>query len=815
MCELSSLILYSTIDKKMTQPNKITLGIFMLAGAMTAYAQQSFVIRGKVVDAAENEPLPSATIRIAGSMQGTITNAEGVFRFTSHDSSVTLVASYVGHTSDTIVIPGGNSRNVLFRLQPNAIQIAEMVVTGEDPAYQIIRYAIESKKKWMKRLTSYEGKAFNRVVLRAQDSIAAITESYSTLYWRNDDSLREIVTQQKQTGNLPKSMQAVRVGAVINFNDDEISMGGFRFTGPTAPDAFNMYDYKLRSTRRMDDFEVYEIEVLPKSRINPLFKGTIAIAERSYAVIEADLEPNEAYEQPFVRFLKIHYKQSFQLFNNTVWLPIHYRVEGKLEVQIMGMRIPPVGVERDVVIYDYRVNPELPDSIRNITKETTNSSAKNIDSTFWATHDVLPLTIEQDSAYHKLDSTQTLEKQFAPSGATMSFLNSMSTGIFSYLDLTFNRVEAWHLGISKTADSLTNTVGVRGGVAYGTADRTWKWHAGTTFSFGDTVNRSVSFGSAALSISDRRWSVALDVYNQLEEFPLVMIKDPFFNMLNALLTHSDAYDYYAARGVKAAMTYVPAASWRVTLTGLTENQQSLVKHTEYSFFDRSRIYPANPSIVDGTLNSLSLSTKYSSTLMPGMTRNAFNASASVEYSNPLLKSDYSFTQLNLHLRGKISTMNDNLLFPPSLTVVLNAGGTIGHLPPQRYFSLASDVLFVGEQGTLHNVGSREFYGDQYAVCSVEYNFRRAPFALSGIKALYESKLDFIVIGAVARSWMSEQAMKTPQFPVRDTHGWYYEAGIGISNILDFFRIDLTYRFTQPSEVNLTLLFSEFISGLVR
>ena len=267
----------------------------------------------------------------------------------------------------------------------------------------------------------------------------------------------------------------------------------------------------------------------------------------------------------------------------------------------MGMRFPPIGIERNIVIYDYSVNPELPDSIRNITKTAIDSSAKKIDSTFWATHDVLPLTVEQNCAYHKLDSTQTLEKQFAPSGAMMDLINAMSTGILSYLDLTFNRVEAWHLGISKNADSLTSDLGVRGGVAYGTADRSWKWHAGATLSFGDTVNRSVSLGAAAISMSDRRWSVALDMYNQLAVFPLVLMEDQFSNMFNALLTHSDAYDYYAARGLNVALTYVPAASWRVAMAGLTENQQSLAKHTEYSFFDRSRIYPENPSIVDGKI----------------------------------------------------------------------------------------------------------------------------------------------------------------------------------------------------------------------
>jgi hypothetical protein len=790
------------------------LGALLLLSMWTAYSQQSCVVHGKVVDAVENEPLPSATIRIAGSMQGTITNREGEFRYTLQSVPATLTISYVGHISDTVILTDRRDHNLLIRLKPSPVQVSEVVIIGEDPAYQIIRKAIENKKKWMKQLTSYEGKAFNRMVLRAKDSIAAMTESYSTLYWRSDDSLREIMTQQKKTGNLPKAMNAARVGNVLNFNDDEISLGGFRFTGPTAPEAFDVYDYKLLSTRRMDDFDVYKIEVLPKSRISPLFKGTIAIAERSYAVIEADFEPNEAYAVPFIHLNKSRYTESFRFFSNAVWLPVHFRFEASMEVRLLGIQIPPIGIERDVVIYDYLVNPILPDSIRKISRTEIDSSAGKVDSTFWATHDVLPLTAEQDSAYQKLDSTQTLEKQLAPSGATIDFANAMSGSFLSFIDLTFNRVEAWHLGFSKTIDSVTNNLGIRGGLAYGTGDQKWKWHAGATLAFGDVINQRISLGAATMSIPIRTWSAALDVYDRLEEFPLVLMKDRFFNMLNGLLDHEDAYDYYSAKGLKGDVTYLPASSWRISLTGRMEKQQSVLKQTDYSFLNRSRVFPENPSIVEGTLNSISFSSRYSSALNQGFTRNAFTASASIEYSDPILKSDYSFTQINLKFRGKISTMNYNLLYPPSLTLTLNAGAAQGHLPPQQYFSLASNVLFMGEQGTLHGVGSREYYGDRYAEGSLEYNFRRAPFVLTGIKALYESNLEFIVTGAVARSWLSDQALKTPQFPVRDTDGWYYEAGIGISNILDLFRVDFSYRFTQPGGIYVTLLLSDIVAGLV-
>ena len=198
-----------------------------------AQAQPSFTVHGRVIDAVTNDSLPLAIIKIAGTSQGTLTNAQGEFRFTLHDSSATLAVSYVGYASDTVAVSMTSSHLLDIRLQPNAIQLADVVIRGstEDPAYEIIRSAIESKKGWMQRLTSYEGQAFTRMVVRAQDSIAAVMESYSTLYWRSDDSLREVITQQKQTGNLPKGIQPSRVGDVVNFNDDTIRLGGFRCSG--------------------------------------------------------------------------------------------------------------------------------------------------------------------------------------------------------------------------------------------------------------------------------------------------------------------------------------------------------------------------------------------------------------------------------------------------------------------------------------------------------------------------------------------------------------------------------------------------------
>jgi hypothetical protein len=196
-------------------------------------------------------------------------------------------------------------------------------------------------------------------------------------------------------------------------------------------------------------------------------------------------------------------------------------------------------------------------------------------------------------------------------------------------------------------------------------------------------------------------------------------------------------------------------------------------------------------------------------------RNAFNASAEMEHTSPSLESNFSFTQLNMKLRSKISTMNENLAFPQSLTIYVMGGTTFGHLPPQRYFSLSSNESYLGMPGMLQGIEPREFWGDRYIELYAEHNFRRAPFALSGIRPLYESNLEFIVYAGVAQSWLSNTILPAPWFHANDSHGWYYEAGIGVSNILDLFRVDLTYRFTEPSGVKFKLLVSDFIMGFMQ
>ena len=216
----------------------------------------------------------------------------------------------------------------MCRCIPADIVLPEVLATSEDPAIEIMRRAIARKHQWIDRLLSYRMEAFTRQILRRDTSIASINESYSTGYWQQGDTLREVIQQRRQTANIQSSFNAASVGVILNFNENRVRFLGYSFRGPTADDALDYYDYKLLLTRSTAGHDVYEIRMTPKTSTVPLFSGTIDIAGDSYALIGVDVEPNEAFIIPFVKEWRLRYRQQFSQYEGTFWLPTDIRIEG-------------------------------------------------------------------------------------------------------------------------------------------------------------------------------------------------------------------------------------------------------------------------------------------------------------------------------------------------------------------------------------------------------------------------------------------------------------------------------------------------------
>ena len=762
------------------------IGCFQLAGSPQIPVRQ-WELRGLVRDAATGETIPAANIRLQGSSRGTIANSAGRFILPLEEGSCSVIVSSIGYRPDTLHFQVRGNVTAEVALDPVEIVMPEVVVTSEDPAIEIIRRAIANKRKWIERLNTYQIEAFTRQTIRRDTAIAAIAESYTRGYWQKGDTLREVVTRKRQTENVREAENFAAVGRILNFNEERVRFVGFSFVGPTADDALDYYDYRLLRTHTADGGSVYEIRMIPRSRTVPLFFGTVSIADGSYALVGVDVEPNEAFVLPFVSEKRLRYRQQFSLYDTYYWLPTDIRVDANFTVSILGFSIPSIGIEQTSVIYNYEINTPLPDSVFLKPRLTVDSAAARPDSSFWASARILPLDQEQERAYATLDSTQRLDVQFRPSGAMMTLgSGGEAVSFLQYLDAGFNRVEGFRLGVRADVARVAPILGLRGAYSYGFSDKRAKYSVG--FSLYTSPARILGFSG--------------DAYRDIDHRPDAGSYGPLFNSMTSLLVKNDYRDYFGREGWRAGVLFSPAHRLGAELAFVSEQHRSVDQVTDYSFFNRNGSYRPNPPVQEGKLRSLVFSLRWGEDPVPLnlILRDALEIS--VEHTAPSLSgSQFRYTRYEVTGSFSVPTSGEGFLLRPQIAVRVAAGTSAGDLPSQRWFSLESSSSGFGPFGVMRGMRVKEFSGVGYVAVNLEQNFRSIPFLALGIPFVYEGGIEFLIHGGAARSW--DRGGNT----LTSTDGWYTEAGFGVGRILDFLRVDFTWRISNPSNVLVTVAVS--------
>lgn len=92
----------------------------------TAFAQ-NFVVKGKITDATTGETLPGVSVAIKGTTNGTQTDANGAFSL-SVSANSTLLISYIGYSSQQVVVSGANP--IVIKLTAVTNELQQVVVVG-------------------------------------------------------------------------------------------------------------------------------------------------------------------------------------------------------------------------------------------------------------------------------------------------------------------------------------------------------------------------------------------------------------------------------------------------------------------------------------------------------------------------------------------------------------------------------------------------------------------------------------------------------------------------------------------------------------
>lgn len=130
--------LEETIKKACTRYMKnISLFIFSLCFNFFANAQSTFLVSGKVIDSATNQPLSGASVFAQNTTQGTISKDNGDFMLRLPNGGYDLVISYTGYETRSVRIsnsqPPGDSLVVALPQLDQSLAAVAVVLSNEVP----------------------------------------------------------------------------------------------------------------------------------------------------------------------------------------------------------------------------------------------------------------------------------------------------------------------------------------------------------------------------------------------------------------------------------------------------------------------------------------------------------------------------------------------------------------------------------------------------------------------------------------------------------------------------------------------------------
>ncbi|HTB30957.1 MAG TPA: DUF5686 and carboxypeptidase regulatory-like domain-containing protein [Bacteroidia bacterium] len=382
-------------------------------------------LKGKISDE-NNQPVPFVAVYVEGTTQGTISNIDGEYVFELQPGTYKIEYQLIGYATriETVVI-GSSDVLLNIQLKPEGEKLADVTISAnsQDPAFGIIRHAIKMRKNYLEQVNAYScdvyikgvqrikkhpqklfGQSLNFTRMDSNSGIIYLSESVSKFNFMQPDKMKEEMISSKVSGNSQAFSYNQESDMLINFYQnnitiDELSERGF--ISPIANDAMFYYNYRLDGTITDSGRTIDKIEVIPKRRHDPVFRGYIYIMEDGWRIYNADLYLCKDAEINFVDTLFI--KQSFLPVKANTWMLFSTKL--KFTFNFLGIVGEGVFVSMNS---NYNIDPKFPRGFFNgeVMKIDTGSNKK--DTVYWRKTRPVPLTHEETHDYHKRDSMQKI-----------------------------------------------------------------------------------------------------------------------------------------------------------------------------------------------------------------------------------------------------------------------------------------------------------------------------------------------------------------------------------------------------------------------
>ncbi|MBP6828475.1 MAG: carboxypeptidase-like regulatory domain-containing protein, partial [Saprospiraceae bacterium] len=594
---------------------KICSAFFALLFPFLAFAQLS----GKVLD--ENgDPLPFATVYVRNTTNGTAANAEGEYRLTLGAGTYEVVFQYVGYKQKIEKITVGNKAVQLnARMEPADLEISEVVITTEDPAYRIMREVIAKRRYYKSKAPDYSVdvyvKGFYKLLdapekILGQDigNMGGILDTNRTGVIYLSESVSKVYSQAS-----PARKKEVMISSKVSGSDNGFSLNRATLTdfnlydehieiereilSPLADNAFSYYIFKLSGKYKDENgYDIYKIGLRPKRSADPAFSGNLYVVDEWWNLAGADLAlTGAAIKQPVLDTLRI--KQNF--------VPVEKPDTWCLLTQVTSFKFGLLGFKFDGffngIFSNYSLRPAFDGKV--FSKETfrIEDDANERDTSYWKTIRPIPLTMEESFDYVRKDSLQKIWKspEFTDSIDAKNNKFKFNNLLFGYTWrnsqkhvtmqypaaadwIQFNTVQGWLLNIKPEfskydGDLRTKFLKVEGTINYGFSEKKLRGGLRLERRFESKFYSSLEVSGGLLT-------------NQFSD------KNPIgvgMNTLYSVLVKRNYMKLYEKAFAKAEFSrYLMPGLWIQAGAEYAE-RSPLVNTSDYSTFKKYRVYTPN------------------------------------------------------------------------------------------------------------------------------------------------------------------------------------------------------------------------------
>lgn len=480
-------------------------------------------VNGIITDT-QGEPLPFATVTVKGTSIGTTSNVNGKYQLDLKPGEYELVFQFIGYRQQTEKIRVNNTLVTLnVKLQEQAVDLGEVVVraNAEDPAYAVIRKAIEKRKYYRDLVEAYSCDVYLKGNIKFLDApekfmgrelgnlggmldsnrqgIVYLSESQSKLYFQQPDQYREEMISSKVSGN--DNGFGFNSAADMDFNLYENTANYSRqIVSPIATNALSYYRYRMIGTYLDEDGRtINKIEILPRREEDPVYRGTIYIVNDLWNVQSAELlllkssinQP--ALDSLYIRQVYVPVKEpdTWRIFSQTI----------TFRAGIFGFKL---GGTFTGIYSNYNLTPNYDKNFFGNEVFKVYEGANKKPQEFWDTIRPIPLTVEESVDYVKKDSLQEIRRSKPYLDSIDAKNNKFTIGdlFFGYsynnsykrqylninspaTTIQFNPVQGWNADINLTYrhdkdEDATRYWQARGALSYGFSDRRVRGTIGLT-----------------------------------------------------------------------------------------------------------------------------------------------------------------------------------------------------------------------------------------------------------------------------------------------------------------------------------------------